>query len=406
MQSSVDDRDLAPSNTWWYRFFMRVPVRYLILPIGKKMFKIKTERYKGEFPSRPFIMIFNHATDYDFIGTIQIIPEYGRYIMSDELIKKAWRRTIIMTATNGIYRRKGENANRVVEAVKQTLDQGINVYLAAEGEESANGVTAAIRKRTGQMIKDMGVSVVTCKLEGGYLIKPKWADNKSKGPMFGRLVNTYSKEELAKLTPDEINDLIAKDLYFNVYDWQKEHHIPYDRKNRAERMEKILFRCPKCESMCKLKSEKDDLFCTECGYRVSVDECGLFVGDDLRFDNLCDWDLWQKECLKKELPNWEANPDMVIASDHGCELKKMNGNDTEILDTDVTVEMTYNDIIIKGEHTDMRMPLKELEGLASVRNGIGVSYQGQYYKVITAQYHTCMMRYRTIRRIIMGRTDL
>ena len=260
------------------------------------------------------------------------------------------------------------------------------------------------RKR--QMIKDMGVSVVTCKLEGGYLIKPKWADNKSKGPMFGRLVNTYSKEELAKLTPDEINDLIAKDLYFNVYDWQKEHHIPYDRKNRAERMEKILFRCPKCESMCKLKSEKDDLFCTECGYRVSVDECGLFVGDDLRFDNLCDWDLWQKECLKKELPNWEANPDMVIASDHGCELKKMNGNDTEILDTDVTVEMTYNDIIIKGEHTDMRMPLKELEGLASVRNGIGVSYQGQYYKVISAQYYTCMMRYRTIRRIIMGRTDL
>ena len=407
MRSSVDGWDQSPSkNTPWYRFFMRVPVRCFILPLGKRIFRIKTERYKGEIPSRPFMMIFNHATDFDFIGTVNGVPEYGRYIMSDELIKKPWRRTIIMTTTNGIYRRKGENANNVVKAVKETLDQGINVYLAAEGEETANGVTAPIRKRTGQMVKDMGVDIITYRLEGGYLIKPKWAETRAKGPMYGHLVAIHRKEDLAKMTPDEINDLIAKDLYYNVYDWQKEHHIPYDRKDRAEFMEKILYRCPKCESMCKLKSEHHDLFCTECGYRVSVNEYGLFEGEDLRFDNLCDWDLWQRECLREERPKWEANPDEVIASDHGCDLKRMDGNDTVIMDTDVTVQMTFNDIIIKGKNVDMRMPVKELEGLASVRNGIGVSYEGKYYKVITVQYKTCMMRYRTIRRIIMNQKDI
>lgn len=406
MKSSVEDRDLSPKHTWWYRFFMRVPVRCFILPIGKRVLKIRTTRYKGEFPERPFIMVFNHATDYDFIGTVNGVPEYGRYIMSDELIKKPLRRAVIMTATDGIYRRKGENANRVVEAVKETLDKGINVYMAAEGEESANGVTAPIRKRSGQMIKDMGVGIITFRLEGGYLIKPKWAETRSKSPMYGSVVGVHSKEELAGMTAEEINDLLAKELYFNVYDWVKEKRIPYDRPDRAEFMEKVLYRCPKCDSMCRLKSKHHDLYCQDCGYRVSVNEYGLFEGEDLRFDNLCDWDLWQRECLRKERPQWEANPDDVIAEDHGCVLKKMNGNDTEILDENVSVKMTFNDIIIKGEKVDMRMRVKELEGLASVRNGIGVSYDGQYFKVITQEYKTCMLRYRTIRRIIMDEKNI
>ena len=307
-----------------------------------------------------------------------------------------------MTATNGIYRRKGENANRVVEDIKKTLEQGINVYMAAEGEESANGVTAPIRKRTGQLVKDMGVDLMLYKLEGGYLIKPKWAETRAKGPMYGRVVAIHKKEELAQMTPDEINDLIAKELHYNVYDWEKEKHIPYDRKDRAEFMEKILYRCPRCESMCKLHSKHHDLFCEECGYRVSVNEYGLFEGEDLRFDNLCDWDLWQRECLRAERPKWEAEPDKIVATDHGCILKEMKGDDTDILDENVTVEMSFNYISIKGDKVDMRMRVKDLEGLASVRNGIGVSYEGHYYKVITSEYKTCMMRYRTIRRIIMN----
>ena len=404
MTTSTDDRNRNPRHTWWYRFFMRVPVRCFLLPIGSKILNIRTERYRGEMPRRPFIMVFNHASDYDFIGTIRGIPEYGRYIMSDELIKMPLMKIIINCVTNGIYRRKGENADKVVDAVKTTLDKGINVYFAAEGEESFNGATAPIRGRTGSLIKEMNVDVITYRMEGGYFIKPKWTQHKSKGPMFGKVVAIHTKEELAEMSPEEVNAVLSKDLWLNVYDWQKEHHIPYDRKDRAEWMEKILYKCPKCEGMYHLKSEHHDLFCTECGYRVSVNEYGLFEGNDLRFDNLYDWDVWQKECLKSCRPDWERNPDKAITSNDHLKFVKMNGDRTEILDEDVHLEITFKEIIVKGENTEMRFPLDDM-GLASVRNGIGISYHGTYYKVLLKDYQACMLRYRTIRRIIMNRND-
>lgn len=408
MQSSVDGRDLSPKHTWWYKFFMAVPVRCFLLPIGGRYLRIKTDRYKGKLPDRPFIMVFNHATDYDFIGTIKAIKPYGRFVMSDELIKKPWKRRVIMFATNGIYRRKGENANNVVEAIKQTLDQGINVFMAPEGQVTMNGVTAPIRGRTGRLIKELGVDLVTIRMQGGYLIKPKWAGSKSKkGPLFGGVVAVHSSEELSEMTPEQINDLIAHDLEFNFFEWQKENHIPYDRENRAEHMEKILYRCPKCESMYKLHSEGDDLFCTECGYRVNVDVYGLFQGEEVVFDNLYDWDVWQKEWLRSQRPVWEANPDEIITSDTDCTLIRMHDNETEWMSKeDVTLSITFNEVIIESPNVSMRMPLKDLEGLASVRGGMSVSYRGEYYKVLCLKYYSPMLRYRTIRRIIMNEKDI
>lgn len=403
MAPSEKMRDINPRHTWWYRFFMRVPVRCFILPLGRGPFKVKTERYKGEMPSRPFIMVFNHTTDYDFIGTVNGIPEYGRYIISDEIIKKRWKRAVITTATDGIFRRKGENADRVVAAVKETLDQGINVYFAAEGEECHNGVTAPVRRRTGQMIKDMGVDLMTFKMEGGYLMKPKWAKNKSKGHLYGRVAGIYKKEDLAKMTPEEINELIERDFKFNVYDWVKENKIPYDRKDRAEYMEKMLYRCPHCGALYKMHSKKDDFFCEACGYKLTVNEYGLFEGEDVRFDNIYDWDVWQTQCLREESVHWAENPDEVIASDTGCTLIRMHGNATEWMSKgDVNLSITYNEVIIESPKVHMRMPLKDLRGLQSVRNGISLSYNGEYFKVLCLQYPQCMRRYRVIRRIIMG----
>ena len=408
MDSSVADRNLDPKHTWWYKFFMRVIVRYVMMPIGKRILRIKTERYKGEMPRRPFIMVFNHTSDYDFIGTVNGVPEYGRYIMSDELIKMPLMRHVIFFVTNGIYRRKGENADNVVKAVRTTLDKGINVYFAAEGEETFNGVTAPIRGRTGQMLKDMNVDVMVYKMEGGYLTKPKWSTETAKGPLYGRMEVIHKKEELQKMTPDEINELIAKDLYFNIFDWEKENHIPYDRKNRAVALEKILYKCPKCGSMNRLHSEHHDLYCLDCGYRVSMNVYGLFEGEGLIYDNIYDWDVWQKECLKEERPKWEANPDDVITSDENCRLVQMIDNDTKELDENVSIAITFNNIIIKGEKTDIVWPVTELSGLTSVRNGVGISYNGEYFKVLLndlENHQRCMLRYRTIRRIIMNRSD-
>jgi len=82
---------------------------------------------------------------------------------------------------------------------------------------------------------------------------------------------------------------------------------------------------------------------------------------------------------------------------------RLNGFDQELLDEDVTVGITYKELIVKGPKVTERYPLMELEGLASIRRGIGFTYGGVYFKVVVPhEYQSCMIRYRTIRRIIMG----
>ena len=400
MASSVENRNNDPQHTWWYRFFMKVPVRCFILPIGKFfLYDIRTTKYKGEY-RKPFLLVYNHACDYDFIGVINGFPGYYRHIMSDSLIKKPWRRAVIKFGTNGIFRRKGENAAAVMEAVKHTIDQGISVCMAPEGEETPNGVTQRIRRKSGIMIKDLNVDLITYKLEGGYLFKPKWASHRSKGPMYGHVVNIYKKEDLAKMTPEEINEILQRDLDFNVYEWNREKRIKYDRKCRAEHMERSLHICPKCEAMNRLHSEGHGLYCLECGYSVTVDEYGFFQGDDVRFDNFYDWDMWQKEYLRSMRPQWEAEPEKIITSNSGCTLKKRVGDNEEVIDENVTISINFTDIMIKGDKVDFRFPLLELEGLTSTTLAATISHDGDYYKVV-ANEETCMARYRTIRRIIM-----
>jgi 1-acyl-sn-glycerol-3-phosphate acyltransferase len=399
MVSSVKNRNTQPRHTWWYRFFMRVPVRCFFLPLGTRVFNIRPTKYKGKVEDK-FILVFNHACDYDFVGVLEGFPGYYRFVMSDELIKKRHKRMVIRTVTDGIYRRKGENAHGVAEGIKASLDQGISVCMAPEGEETPNGVTMQIRKKTGQLVKEMGVDLITYRLEGGYGFLPKWTNERAKGPIRGHLVNIYKKEQLTEMTPEEINDLIAKDLYFNFYEWNRTERKTYIRKNRAENIERILYTCPKCGSMGKLHSQVHDLFCEECGYKVTLDEYGFFQGDELRFDNIYDWDMWQKDGLKSQRSQWEADPDRIITSNTGGTLKRMKGDDQEVIDEDVKIEITFNDIIITGPKTDMRFPLTELEGLTTIAHGVAVSYGGEYYK-IRFPYEGAWIRYRSIRRIIM-----
>ena len=386
-----------PKHTLWYRFALKVLGYGVLLPIAVRHFNIRTERCKERF-DRPYILTYNHICDYDFLGIINAMRYYGRFIISDALLRKRSLRFLLKLGTNGIYRRKGETADDAIEAAKASVAKGINIHMAAEGEECPNGVTAEIRGRTGQMIKDLDVDLVTFRMDGGYFLKPKWADHRSNGPLGGKMINIYRKEDLEKMTVEEINDIIYHDLYVNHYEWNREHKVVYDRECRAEHMERLVFKCPKCMVDGHLHSHGDVLSCDSCGYSVSVDEYGFFK-DGAIFDNLYDWDMWQRSKLIEESQSWEEDPNMIIAFDEHCMLKVMSGDNAVVLDDDVTISMTYDEITIKGKDTDMHISLKGRINIVAVRGGCGITVGSNYYR-IEPKTPSCMRRYRTILRII------
>lgn len=399
-----DDGVRYPRRTLWYRFF-QFNAKTFILPVYQIYRNCSVERFHPK-KGNPMLVLHNHITDEDFFPVAGGYRGYTRFIISDAMTRNPLTALITEIVSDFIYRRKGDNADAVVKSIKATFDAGISMIMAPEGEESPNGVTLPIRKRTGQLIKDLNVDVLTYRLVGGYFVNPTWTKNMAKGPMFGNVIKVHTKEELSKLTPDEINDLIYNDLYINHYDWVKDKRIKYDRECRAEYMERELFICPQCKMRGTMHSHIDTLSCSECGYSVDVDEYGLFVGENLYFDNLYDWVVWQKTELNDKREFWIENPDQVIIRDDHMLFRTIRNNKPADIDGDVSVTMTSNELRIKGDTADMTMPLMDISGIALTNTDtFGVNYRGEYY-ILKSPVPTSARKYRIVWKIFVQRGNI
>ena len=374
--------DVAPPrHQWWYRPLLAVG-RVLILPPLYWKYKIRMRKYKGGKIPDASIVMFNHVSDYDFFGVLQGFPFYSRFVASDALIRKRYMRIAMGLGSDFIFRRKGENGDNVVESVKATIAKGIHVCIAPEGGESINGTTAYIRPRTGQMVKDANAGMVTFRMEGGYFLKPSWSKHRYKGPMYGGVVGVYTREEMAAMTAEEINALIYRDLYVNSYEWQREHKEIYAGEARAEFMEQVLYTCPKCKGINHMHTKCDTIYCSDCGYTLDVDEYGFFRGEEVIFDNLYDWDVWQRELMNSKVEHWKANPDEIILFDEDQVLKGLENNYPYVIEDGITLAMSASKITIKGEKTDITLPLEEVQSITVVsREDVGIIHKGVYYQI-------------------------
>lgn len=393
-----------PRHQWWYRPVL-VLGRIFVFPFVTRKYNIRTERFKGKVPD-PSILMFNHVSDFDFMGTLNGFPKYARYVASDALISTRRLRYLMALTSDFIFRRKGQNADNVVESVKASIARGVHVCIAPEGGLSINGTTAHIRARTGQMVKDAGAGMVTFRMEGGYFIRPSWASHRFDGPMFGRVVGVYTKEQMAAMDASEINELIYRDLYVNSYEWQREHMVVYKGKDRAEHMEMVLYLCPKCLKVGGLHSEGDTFCCRECGYSLSVDQYGFFQGDDPVFDNLYDWDVWQREYFASRVDEFKADPERIIFQDRDQVYKGIKDNYPYVIEDDVTLSISVARITIRGKLTDIVIPMEKVGGVSVVsRTDLVIICDDEYYRVGT-NVHRSAVKYKQIVAMLRGKPYL
>lgn len=403
--SGYDDSTSYPHMTLWYKFILRFG-KIFILPFVNRKFHVHTAKFKEKIKD-PSLIVYNHGSTYDQLALITGIPPYKRYIASDALVRNKKWKLMFAIINDFILRRKGERGDNVVRSSIATIEKGIHVCMSAEGGQSLNGVTAPVRPKTGEMVKAMNCGLVTYKLEGMYFVKPPWSLQRAKdGPMFGSLVHIYSKEEVSKMTAEEINEVIYKDIYVNQYEWQREHMIPYEREARAEFMEYILYVCPKCRQIGRLHSHGHELAC-ECGYKMEVDVYGFYQGEGLEFDNLYDWDIWQREWVVEQMKTWVQTPDVPFYRDEHGRFEYLDAhNEPVVLEKDVTIEMAANYIRIFGGATDMTIPIDKVRSITVAhRHDVGILCGDKYYQFCPS-IPTSPQKYKTALYILRGKSHL
>lgn len=270
-------------------------IRFIASPILRPIYKYSCQL--APKLESPYLVLSNHNTDLDPGLVALSFPQQMYFVASEHVYRAGFASKVLRYAFEPIAKRKGTADTVTVMKTIRALREGKNVCLFPEGQKSFDGRTGQINIATGKLVKASKASLITYKLEGGYFTTPRWGYGIRKGKMYGSIVNIYTKEDLDKLSPEEITDLIKKDLWEDAYQRQSENPITYKGKNLAKGLEHAFCICPKCKKIDTISSIKNKVFCTSCDFSATIDKFGYF-DESCKFKTVAQWEDFQQEELK------------------------------------------------------------------------------------------------------------
>ena len=330
------------------------PVGYLV---AKLKFGYKYEKAKN-LPEN-YIVLSNHVTDYDPILVGLSFKPQMYYVASEHITRWGWIYKVLHFVFEPIIRYKATVAASTVMDILRKVRKGGNVCIFAEGVRTWDGVTGPVVPATAQLVKSARCGLVTYRIEGGYFASPNWASsgNTRRGRLYGAPVGIYTKEDLAKMSVEEIDAIIKRDLHEDAYARQKEEMRPYRGGKLAEGMESLVFLCPKCRAHGTLESKKNTVTCSACGHSFTYDKFGMLDGIDQK--TVYELNQWQRAELEKDVENavQYTAPNAQLYTIEGHDLKTVCEGDAHITNeaitiADVTIPLsTISDMGIHGRRT-------------------------------------------------------
>lgn len=200
-------------------------------------------------------------------------------------------------------------------SVKNTLamkEAGVPLGFMPEVRLSMSGEMQKLPESTGKFFKMLKLPVFLCHFDGSYLVKPKWSKHRRRGEVEVKVRQLYDAQTLAQTSDEELQATLEKNLYYNDFEWLKNHpKAKYRCKKQAEGLEKILTLCPHCKKHYTIRTKGKKVYCDSCGYTVEVDDRYAFVdkGFEHYYDNFQQWyDDIRRDCWQRV----DENPDYTL----------------------------------------------------------------------------------------------
>lgn len=315
---TLQKRKYAPTN----KFFSLIYKTVMVDIIGKKYkpnFHIidRVADYDG-----PCFVIFNHLSRLDHIYVCG--ATYPRV-------------TNMMAACNEFYRKKFSlvfNLNKVIpkknysadiisiRGVSEVLKKGGCVTFAPEGVASDFGCNKPIVPGTSKMFKHFKVPVFLCYLEGQFLQNTKVCLDERLGETHATLSLLFSKDDVANLSVEEMDDIINEKFRRNEYAWTKEKKIKWETNGRiCHRLEDYCYKCPKCKQEFTMKGEGNKIECLNCGNGATMDDYYVFhpYKDAVIPVDPCVWAEQERIDIIKEIRN---DPNYLFEDE--CQIGNIN----------------------------------------------------------------------------------
>lgn len=357
-----------------YKHHQRVwKILYFILkPFIKLKFNVSLEQINVD---GPIVLIANHTNTWDpLIIAVALKNKQVYFVASEHILRLGFVSKIINWLVAPIARKKGASGKETTKECLKHLHAGHSICLFAEGEQSWDGLSNKVIKGTGGLIKDSKATLVTYRLYGTYLSLPRFSDKQNKGKIIGEIAGIYTYDQLKDKDIEEINDIINKDIFVDIWKYQEDNKIVFKGKHKAEHIERMLYLCPNCNNISSIKGIGNNIKCN-CGLDLLIDDYG-FLKPEKPFKTIHEWEIYQKDKIRKLDFN---------SLDNQILFKEKNANLIEIFLDHTSKEINNGELSISLDRLicgDSIFELKEINKMAMTRYGVLLfTYKDHYYQI-------------------------
>jgi hypothetical protein len=298
LQQELNRRKYRQPNTFFYWFYKMVMVDFQISKFNPKINRIDdiTKEKDGAF------LLWNHLSRLDHAYIVKalypkkfnMVAGYCEFFRSH--LAWAFKKQQILPKKNFCMDPAGVKG--ILSLIKQ---KGI-VTMAPEGLATITGINERFIPGIGHLLKHCGVPVYFARFEGQALVAPVFSSTyRYGGGSEVTLYRMFSKEDMKKLSEEQIEERLLKEFNHDDYDYQEKHHFQWDSKGKAcEGMEDICYKCPNCGEEFHLVGKGDDIVCEKCGFSYhSNDHLELVpskkIESDFKYPSK--WVLWERKCV-------------------------------------------------------------------------------------------------------------
>lgn len=376
------------TETWvkpYHQAIISVALPFLDL-YTRCRYHIKVEKCKDK---RQLLILMNHQTAFDqfFVSMAFYKPIY--YVASEDLFSKGWVSSLIRFLVNPIPIKKQATDLKAVMTCMKVAKEGGTIAMAPEGNRTFSGKTEYMNPALARLAAKLKLPIAIFRIEGGYGVHPRWADDVRKGKMRGYVSRIIEPEEYAKMSPEELYTLLTQELYVN----EAVADACFYHKNSAEYIERAMYVCPNC-GLSEFYSKKDITECKKCGSKIQYLPTKELKGVDrefpFRFIN--DWYEYQKDYVNKLNPSDYIEKPMYTDCGH---LSEVILYDKKVPMYDVTLHLYGNRYILEGKET-LVLPFDEISAVSVLgRNKINI-YHGDKLYQIKSDVHFNALKYVNI----------
>ena len=348
-------KPLTPIPLMWLVKFlswiMRLPRKVKITYVGKK-------------PDRPRLVLANHGAFNDFYILYKAIPTcHINYVVAIDAFNDFGN--FLMRRVGGIAKRKFISDLSLMKNMKYAIHKLKNtVVIYPEARYTLDGTTSYLPKSLGKLVKYLGVPLTVINAKGNYVSDPQWNKYKqNRMPMEATVTEVVSKEEIATLSVDEINERIQKAFVYDDWKWLKESGAKIKYKNRAYNLNAILYQCPNCKKEFEMQGNGTILTCNACNKKWEMLETGELkaLNGETEFSHIPDWFSWQKQNVHEEVfsGNYHMEFEAEVFTMPNCTgfIKQPNGKFLQ------TSTKTVLDVNLYGEDKLVEYSGTELESV-------------------------------------------